>query len=94
MSVLLFIATGYLGGIGLLFCGKWFFSSMRTALNKIYGVRVSINPLFGKLKDFGMILLVVVFFLNSYYLFTKLLYALVRQYLRENDYIGRIESQK
>ena len=42
------------------------FSSMRTALNTIYGVRVSINPLFGKLKDFGMILLVVVFYRSEF----------------------------
>ncbi len=50
----------------LAFCGMWFFSSMRTALNTIYGVRVSINPLFGKLKDFGMILLVVVFYRSEF----------------------------
>jgi len=57
--------VGYLGGICLLFAASGLFSSMKTALNTIYGVRVNKNPFIEKLKDFGMVLVVLVFFLTS-----------------------------
>lgn len=55
--------AGYSGIIGLLLGASGLFSSMRTVLNTIYAVNIDIPVVIGKLRDFGMILLVLVFFL-------------------------------
>jgi membrane protein len=55
--------AGYLGIIGLLFASSGLFSSMRTILNSIYGVSKRRHIIVGKLRDFGMVLLVLLFFL-------------------------------
>ncbi len=57
--------AGYLGGIGLLIAASGLFSSMRTVLNTIFGGGTSKPMVIGKLRDLGMILLVLVFFLVS-----------------------------
>ncbi len=57
--------AAYIGAIGLLFAASSLFSSMRTVLNKIFGVSKERSPIIAKLRDFGMILLLVVFILLS-----------------------------
>lgn len=57
--------AGYLGIVGLLFGASSVFSSMRTILNTIFHMQVQKNPIFEKLKDFGMVLFVLLFFLIS-----------------------------
>lgn len=55
----------YLGIFGLLVAASGLFSSMRTILNNIFGVSEGKNILIGKLRDFGMVLLVILFFMFS-----------------------------
>ncbi len=64
--------AGGIGLLGLFFTSTWLFSSMRTILNKIYKVEENKGALIGLLRDFGMILLVLVFVLLSTYLLPTL----------------------
>ncbi len=57
--------AGIIGSLGLLFAASGLFSSMRTILNNIYHTTISRHILVGKLRDFGMILVVIGFFLLS-----------------------------
>jgi membrane protein len=57
--------AGYVGVIGLFFAASGLFSSMRTILNTVYRVKTEKHVLIAKLRDFGMILLVLIFFLVS-----------------------------
>jgi membrane protein len=54
--------AGMVGGFGLLFTASGLFSSMRTILNRIFGVAKDLNFFFGLLKDFAMVFLVTIFF--------------------------------
>ena len=58
-------AAGYSGIFGLLLAATGLFSSMRTILNKIFKVSTDKHLVAGKLRDFGMVLLVLIFFLIS-----------------------------
>ncbi len=60
--------AGGLGLIGLFFTSTWLFSSMRTILNQIFKVDKTKGALIGMLRDFGMVLLILVFILLSTYL--------------------------
>ena len=55
----------FLGVIGLFFTSTWIFSSMRTILNEIFGYDKTKGIIFGLLRDFGMVLLVIVMILVS-----------------------------
>lgn len=55
--------AGIIGGFGLLFAASGLFSSMRTVLNRIFITKDDKNVVVGKLRDFGMVLLVIVFIL-------------------------------
>jgi membrane protein len=55
----------YVGVIGMLFAASGLFSSMRTILNRVYRVDAGKHVVIAKLRDFGMILLVLLFFLIS-----------------------------
>jgi membrane protein len=57
--------AGIVGLVGLLFAASGLFSSMRTILNKIYNVKTSQHMLIGKLRDLGLVLLVLGYFLLS-----------------------------
>ena len=57
--------AGYVGALGLLFTSTWLFSSMRTVLNGIYGFEEQKGALHGLLRDFGMVLLLIIFILLS-----------------------------
>lgn len=57
--------AGIIGAIGLLFAASGLFSSMRTVLNLIFHTPDSKHMLIGKLRDLGMVLLVIGFFLIS-----------------------------
>ncbi|MDZ7344819.1 MAG: YihY/virulence factor BrkB family protein [candidate division KSB1 bacterium] len=76
--------AGYTGVIGLLFAASGLFSSMRTVLNRIYNVHVDLHAVIGKLRDIGMIFVVLIFFLLSIFVL-PLLDVL-------EDYVGRVES--
>jgi len=55
--------AGWIGAIGLLFAASGLFSSMRTILDMIYGVRRKSSMLIGKLHDLGLVLMVLIFLL-------------------------------
>ncbi|MBL1214415.1 MAG: YihY/virulence factor BrkB family protein [Ignavibacteriae bacterium] len=57
--------AGYLGAFGLLFTSTWLFSTMRTVLNKTFGVSEEKSAWIGLLRDFGMVLLLIIFILLS-----------------------------
>lgn len=57
--------AGIAGLAGLLFAASGLFSTMRTILNTIFHLGRSESPFWGKLRDFGMVALVLVFFLLS-----------------------------
>ncbi len=55
--------AGFVGIIGLFFAASGFASSLRTVLNKVFGTDLDINIFLGKLRDFFVIILVVLSFL-------------------------------
>jgi membrane protein len=55
--------AGLIGTAGLLFAASGLFASMRTILNTVYQIRSSQSIYLRKLKDIGLVLLVVVYFL-------------------------------
>jgi len=64
--------AGYGGVFGLLLAASGLFSSMRTILNKVFRVRRDEPIVIGKLRDFGMVLLVLLFVLTTTMLFPLL----------------------
>lgn len=57
--------AGIIGGFGLLFAASSLFSSMRTVLNKVYGVEIDVNIFIAKLRDFALVLMVIIIFFVS-----------------------------
>jgi len=55
--------TAYIGSFALFFTSTWLFSSMRTSLNKIFGVSNEKSAWIGLLRDFGMVVLLILFVL-------------------------------
>lgn len=55
--------AGYIGLVGLFFAASGFFATLRTILNKSYEVSASKHFVVGKLRDFGMILVLIFIFL-------------------------------
>ena len=55
--------AGWIGIIGLFFAASGFASSLRTVLNKINGTDIDINLFLGKLRDFLVIIVIVLVFL-------------------------------
>lgn len=55
--------AGWVGIIGLFFAASGFASSLRTVLNKVYGTDIDINIFLGKLRDFLVIIAIVLVFL-------------------------------
>jgi len=60
--------AGGIGLLGLFFTSTWLFSSMRTILNKIYKADEKKGAFIGLLRDFGMVILILVFILLSTYI--------------------------
>jgi len=57
--------AGYFGIFGLLFGASSVFSTMKTILNTVFKFKEHKNPILSKLKDFGMVLFILFFFLIS-----------------------------
>jgi membrane protein len=55
--------AGFVGIVGLFFAASGFASSLRTVLNKVFGTDLDMNIFLGKLRDFVVILIVVLSFL-------------------------------
>jgi membrane protein len=58
-------AAGIIGLVGIFFAASGLFSSMRTVLNRIYKIDDTPSAILGKLKDLGLVLLVLSYFLLS-----------------------------
>jgi membrane protein len=54
--------AGFVGIVGLFFAASGFASSLRTVLNKVFGTDIDMNLFLGKLRDFVVILIVVLTF--------------------------------
>ena len=54
--------AGLIGLIGLFFASSGLFSSMRTVLNLVYRRTIKEHAVIGKLRDFGLVLLVLFYF--------------------------------
>ncbi len=61
--------AGFVGIVGLFFAASGFASSLRTVLNKVFGTDIDMNLILGKLRDFVVILIVVL----SFFITTMLL---------------------
>ena len=61
--------AGFVGIVGLFFAASGFASSLRTVLNKVFGTDLDMNLFLGKLRDFIVILIVVL----SFFITTMLL---------------------
>ena len=58
--------AGIIGGFGLFFAASGLFSSMRTILNQVFGSTKNVNLLLGKLRDFALVVMVIlIFFLTT-----------------------------
>lgn len=57
--------AGIVGITGLFFAASGFFSSVRTILNKVFGTDIDVNIFLGKLRDFAIIMIVILIFLVS-----------------------------
>ncbi|MEN8194312.1 MAG: YihY/virulence factor BrkB family protein, partial [Bacteroidota bacterium] len=57
--------AGWIGSFGLFFTSTWLFSSMRTILNKIFKVEEVKSAVVGMLRDFGMVIMILIFILLS-----------------------------
>jgi len=57
--------SAYVGSFALFFTSTWLFSSIRTVLNKIFGVTKEKTVWIALLRDFGMVLLLIFFILLS-----------------------------
>ena len=57
--------AGLLGILGLVFGASSVFSTMKTILNTISNFKENKNPILSKLKDLGMVLFILLFFLIS-----------------------------
>jgi membrane protein len=58
--------AGIIGVFGLFFAASGLFSSMRTILNQVFGITKSVNMLLGKLRDFALVVMVIlIFFLTT-----------------------------
>ncbi|MCW8850155.1 MAG: YihY/virulence factor BrkB family protein [Melioribacteraceae bacterium] len=55
----------YLGMAGLFFTSTWLFSSMRTILNRVFGYNEAKGFLVGLVRDFGMVILLILLVLVS-----------------------------
>ncbi|NLT51379.1 MAG: YihY/virulence factor BrkB family protein [Ignavibacteria bacterium] len=64
--------AAYIGGFGLFFVASGLFSSMRTVLNNIFGVTADKHPVIGKIRDFGMVWLLIIFILLSTFILPAL----------------------
>jgi len=54
--------AGVVGGFGLLFAASGLFSSMRTILNTVFGIKAEEHFLLAKLKDFTLVIMVIIIF--------------------------------
>ena len=55
--------AGYIGVVGLFFAASGFFSTLRTILNRTFNASIQKHFLIAKLRDFGMILILIILFL-------------------------------
>ena len=78
--------AGYIGLVGLLIAATSLFSSMRTILDRVYNVHEGQSILIGKLRDLGLVVIVILYFLLS----TALLPALevVVEFAKRLDFLA------
>lgn len=81
--------AGIIGIFGLLFASSSLFSSMRTVLSTIFNLPEDTNILISKLKDFGLVLLVILLFFFSTILLP--LFDILRQTASEFEFLDFLD---
>ncbi len=82
--------AGIVGGLGLLIAASGLFSSMRTILSRIYGIETDVNILLGKLKDFALVIMVIIIFFVTTVLMPVI--EFLRQYASRFEILRFFES--
>ncbi|NUN08292.1 MAG: YihY/virulence factor BrkB family protein [Ignavibacteriaceae bacterium] len=91
-------AAGIAGVIGVFLSASGFFSSTRTILNRVFGATSDHNFIFAKLKDFALIILVImIFFISTFFLplyeaLRKTSEATINFYFVEITFLGRLTT--
>lgn len=57
------VIAGYIGAFGLLFASSGIFGSIRTILNTVFEIKENANIFLSKLRDFGIVFLIILLFL-------------------------------
>lgn len=81
--------AGIIGIAGLLFAGAGLFSSMRTVLNKIFGISEVKHVIIGKLRDVMMIFLIILFILLAAIVFPIL--NVVKEIIDKIEFLDFLE---
>ena len=82
--------AGVIGSFGLVLAATSLFSSMRTTLNKVYNVASTGSILIGKLRDLGLILIVLVYFLLSIAILPAI--RLLVEFTYKSELLGNIAN--
>ncbi|MEA3297294.1 MAG: YihY/virulence factor BrkB family protein [candidate division Zixibacteria bacterium] len=77
--------AGTIGIVGILIASSGLFSSMRTVLNTVYRIRSQESILLGKLRDMGLIVLVLIYFLLSTTILPGL--KIIKEFTYKNEII-------
>lgn len=91
-------AAGIAGVIGVFLSASGFFSSTRTILNRVFGATSDHNFVFAKLKDFALIILVImIFFVSTFFLpiyeaLRKVSDSAIDVFFMEITFLGRFTS--
>ncbi len=81
--------AGAFGFVGLFLASSGLFGSMRTILNQVFRVDASVSILINKLRDFGLVLVVMVYFLLSITILPAL--QIVADFAGSVDFLKRFD---
>ncbi|MFH1894127.1 MAG: YihY/virulence factor BrkB family protein [Candidatus Zixiibacteriota bacterium] len=81
--------AGLLGLAGLLFAASGLFSSMRTVLNNSYNVKDNHSVYVSKLRDIGLVLLVIIYFLLSTTVLPSV--GIIEDFASRSELLGRFD---
>ncbi len=82
--------AGIVGAFGLLFAASGLFSSMRTILNKVFAVEADVHFIVAKLRDFALVVMVIIIFFLTTILMPTL--DLLRKSATQLQFLKFLES--
>lgn len=81
--------VGSIGIVGLFFTASGLFSTLRTILNNIYGIERGKHIIIAKIRDIGMVLITLVFFLVV--ILINPLFQILKGLLNKIDFLNAID---